>query len=108
MSLGAPQSTCSGEAPVVVRDTLLRASTISYLFRALATAEAQEQQRIVELHITRLINELTETDGGFIIPGVPGGPLESAARERDFPRLAQAPHSKVPVNSVNCATRTSC
>jgi two-component system, NtrC family, response regulator HydG len=73
-----------------VRDTLLRASTILYLFRALTMAESAEQKNVVELHLVQLINELSGTDGGFILLVSPDQPLREAARSRDFPPLEKA------------------
>ena len=73
-----------------VHETLLRASTILYLFRNLTLAESTEQKRSVELHIVRLINELSGTDGGFVLLASPEKPLPEAARERDFPLLESA------------------
>ena len=58
-----------------VRDTLLRASTILYLFRSLLLAESAEQKSAVELHIVRLINEVSATDGGFVLLAAPDKPL---------------------------------
>jgi len=73
-----------------VRDTLLRASTILYLFRALTLAESAEQKNVVELHLVQLINELSGTDGGFILLVSPDQPLREAARAREFPPLEKA------------------
>jgi two-component system response regulator HydG len=70
-----------------VRSTLLQASTMLYLFRALTAAESTEQQRAVELHIVRLTNELSGTDGGFVLLASPGRTLTQAAHDRDFPLL---------------------
>jgi transcriptional regulator with GAF, ATPase, and Fis domain len=70
-----------------VGETLLRASTILYLFRNLTLAESAEQKRSVELHIVRLINELSGTDGGFVLLASSEKTLSDAARERDFPLL---------------------
>jgi transcriptional regulator with GAF, ATPase, and Fis domain len=73
-----------------VQATLLRASTMLYLFRALTAAESDEQRRSVELHIVRLVNEVSGTDGGFVVLASRGRPLEDAVRERDFPALETA------------------
>ena len=73
-----------------VQATLLRASTMLYLFRTLTAAESEEQQRSVELHIVRLVNEVSNTDGGFVLLVAPGRTLEDAVREREFPELAIA------------------
>ncbi len=61
-----------------------------YLFRALTAAESGEQQKSVELHIVRLANELSGTDGGFVLLASPERSLKQAARERDFPALENA------------------
>jgi len=73
-----------------IRETLLRASTVLYLFRALTLAESSEQKNVVELHLVRLINELTETDGGFILLAPADQTLQENARARDFPALEKA------------------
>jgi transcriptional regulator with GAF, ATPase, and Fis domain len=73
-----------------VQATLLRASTVLYLFRALTASESDEQRRSVELHIVRLVNEVTVTDGGFVVLSSPGRTLAEAVRERQFPELAHA------------------
>src|SRR5580704_13330315 len=73
--------------PEAVRDTLLKASTMIYLFRAMTAAEAVAQKREVELHIISLVNDVSGTDGGFVVLAQPGKPLAECARERDFPGL---------------------
>jgi Nif-specific regulatory protein len=74
----------------VVGSTLLQASTLLYLFRTLTVAESEEQRRSVELHIVRLMNEVSGTDGGFVLLASAGRSLLEAARERDFPGLPAA------------------
>ena len=74
----------------LVQYTLLRASTLLYLFRTLTAAESDEQSRSVELHIVRLVNELSGTDGGFVVLSSPRRTLDDAVRERDFPELSLA------------------
>ena len=73
-----------------VRVTLLRASTILQMFRALLLAESAEQKAVVELHLVRLVNDLSDTDGGFILLESPEQTLQDAARSRDFPALERA------------------
>ncbi len=73
-----------------VRATLLQASTLLYLFRALTAAESVEQKRAVELHIVRIVNDVSGSDGGFVILPSAGTTLNDAARERDFPSLERA------------------
>jgi two-component system response regulator HydG len=73
-----------------VRETLLRASTILQLFRALILAEFVAQKSVVELHLVQLINELSDTDGGFIVLAQADQTLQEAARARDFPALEHA------------------
>jgi DNA-binding NtrC family response regulator len=73
-----------------VRDTLLRASTLLYQFRALKLAESAERRAGIELHIVQLINELTDTDGGFVVMAAPELPLKEVARAREFPALESA------------------
>ena len=53
--------------PEAVRDTLLKASTMIYLFRAMTAAEAVAQKREVELHLISLVNDVSGTDGGFVV-----------------------------------------
>jgi transcriptional regulator with PAS, ATPase and Fis domain len=77
-------------ADATVHDTLLRASTMMYLFRTITFAEHAEQKRALELNIIRLINEVSETDGGFVLLTSPGKSLPEAALERDFPGLSEA------------------
>jgi len=85
-----PEAIPEGVPRDPVQATLLRASTMLYLFRALTTAESDEQQRSVELHIVRLINELSCTDGGCVLLASPGRTLADAVREREFPELETA------------------
>jgi transcriptional regulator with PAS, ATPase and Fis domain len=73
-----------------VRDTLLRASTLLYLFRSLVAAESAEQKRLVELHIVRLVNDVTNTDGGCVVLGASGAALMQAMLERDHAPLERA------------------
>src|ERR1700739_4854968 len=75
------------QMPEAVRDTLLKASTMIYLFRAMTAAEAVAQKREVELHLISLVNDVSGTDGGFVVLAQPGKPLGECARERDFPGL---------------------
>jgi hypothetical protein len=79
-----------GEPNDTVRATLLQASTMLYLFRALTAAESPEQKRSVELHIVRLVNDVSGTDGGFVVLSARGTPLMEVVRERDFPSLKRA------------------
>ncbi|HVW84768.1 MAG TPA: sigma 54-interacting transcriptional regulator, partial [Bryobacteraceae bacterium] len=76
------------ETGAAIRETLLKASTLLYLFRALADCVAPEQKRMIELPIIRLANDVTGTDGGFVVLASEGKPLAAMARERDFPDLA--------------------
>src|SRR5947209_14754622 len=74
----------------IVQDTLLRASTLLHLFRTITLAETAEQKRALELHIIRLMNEMSGTDGGFVLLGCQGQPLSEAASQRDFPGIREA------------------
>jgi Nif-specific regulatory protein len=76
----APQDT--------VQATLLRASAMQHLFRALIAVESSVQT--VELPLVRLINDVTGTDGGFILLAPAGEPMLELARERDHPQLERA------------------
>jgi transcriptional regulator with GAF, ATPase, and Fis domain len=82
-----PEAIMQAVPDPAVHTTLLRASTLLYLFRALTAAESAEQRRLVELHIVRLVNDVTGTDGGFIVLGAHGAALTDAVRERDYPPL---------------------
>jgi len=85
MPEAAPQSEPTG----VVGSTLLQASTLLYLFRTLTVAESDDRRRSIELHIVRLMNEVSGTDGGFVLRASPAA-LRQAARDRDFPGLETA------------------
>jgi len=82
-----PEATPDSVPRDPVQATLLRASTMLYLFRTLTAAESEEQQRSVELHIVRLVNEVSNTDGGFVLLASAGRTLAEAVKERDFPEL---------------------
>jgi len=89
-----PEATPEKGPGSLVESTLLQASTLLYLFRTLTVAESEEQRRPVELHIVRLMNEVSGTDGGFVLRAPPGDnqitTLRQAARHRDFPGLEAA------------------
>jgi transcriptional regulator with GAF, ATPase, and Fis domain len=72
-------------AQEAVTSTLLKASTMVYLFRALTAAETATGRRNVELHLIRLVNDVSGTDGGFVVLAQPGKPLMDTVREREFP-----------------------
>jgi Nif-specific regulatory protein len=78
----APQDT--------VQATLLRASAMQHLFRALIAVESVAPRQTVELPLVRLINDVTGTDGGFILLAPAGELLIELARERDHPHLERA------------------
>jgi transcriptional regulator with GAF, ATPase, and Fis domain len=73
--------------PDAVKSTLLKASTMIYLFRALTETDSRAGKRDVELHLIRLVNDVSGTDGGFVVLAEPGKPLEDTFREREFPGL---------------------
>ncbi|MDP9170955.1 MAG: sigma-54 dependent transcriptional regulator [Acidobacteriota bacterium] len=85
-----------------VRDTLLRASTLLYLFRALTVADSPDKKRPVELHIVRLANEVSGTDGGFVVLPSPGTSMMDAVRQRDFPPLTCAAERAAAEGIVYC------
>jgi Nif-specific regulatory protein len=85
-----PEPAPEYEPHSVVGSTLLQASTLLYLFRTLTVAESPEQCRSVELHIVRLMNEVSGTDGGFVLRGPGEQALVNAARNRDVPELVTA------------------
>jgi hypothetical protein len=70
--------------PEAAKSTLLKASTMIYLFRALTETNSFSGKRDVELHLIRLVNDVSGTDGGFVIPAETGRPLSDTFRERDF------------------------
>jgi transcriptional regulator with GAF, ATPase, and Fis domain len=73
--------------PEAAKSTLLKASTMIYLFRALTESSSASGKRDVELHLIRLVNDVSGTDGGFVVLAEPGRPLSDTFRERDFPGL---------------------
>jgi transcriptional regulator with GAF, ATPase, and Fis domain len=83
----AAQTPRENEPGDAVQATLLRASTMLYLFRSLTAAESAAQKQSVELHIVRLVNDVSATDGGFVVLASPGGTFLDAVRQRDFPSL---------------------
>jgi transcriptional regulator with GAF, ATPase, and Fis domain len=75
------------QVPEAAKFTLLKASTMIYLFRALTETNSPEGKRGVELHLIRLVNDVSGTDGGFVVLAEPGRPLGDTFHERDFPGL---------------------
>src|SRR5580700_4152745 len=73
--------------PEAAKSTLLKASTMIYLFRALTESDSPAGKRAVELHLIRLVNDVSGTDGGFVVLAEPGEPLSDTFRKRDFPGL---------------------
>src|ERR1022692_5135007 len=73
--------------PEAAKSTLLKASTMIYLLRALTDANSPSGKRDVELHLIRLVNDVSGTDGGFVVLAETGKPLSDTFRERDFPGL---------------------
>jgi transcriptional regulator with GAF, ATPase, and Fis domain len=73
--------------PEAAKSTLLKASTMIYLFRALTETNSPSGKRDVELHLIRLVNDVSGTDGGFVVLAETGKPLSDTFRERDFPGL---------------------
>jgi transcriptional regulator with GAF, ATPase, and Fis domain len=73
--------------PEAAKSTLLKASTMIYLFRALTETNSASGRRDVELHLIRLVNDVSGTDGGFVVLAEPGKPLGDTFRERDYPGL---------------------
>ncbi|MEP6716277.1 MAG: sigma-54 dependent transcriptional regulator [Terriglobia bacterium] len=89
-------------APDAVRNTLLRASTLLYLFRALTVAETEEKKRPVELHIVRLANDVSGTDGGFVVLNASGTSIMDAVRQRDYAPLTSAAERACAEGIVYC------
>src|SRR5579863_1992098 len=73
--------------PEAAKSTLLKASTMIHLFRALTETNSPSGRRDVELHLIRLVNDVSGTDGGFVVLAEPGKPLGDTFRDRDFPGL---------------------
>jgi transcriptional regulator with GAF, ATPase, and Fis domain len=73
--------------PEAAKSTLLKASTMIYLFRALTESDSPAGKQAVELHLIRLVNDVSGTDGGFVVLAESGRPLSETFRERDFPGL---------------------
>jgi Nif-specific regulatory protein len=73
--------------PEAAKSTLLKASTMIYLFRALMETNSASGKRDVELHLIRLVNDVSGTDGGFVVLAEPGTPLSDTFRDRNFPGL---------------------
>jgi two-component system response regulator HydG len=89
-------------ALAAVQDTLLRASTLLYLFRALTVAESLERKRPIELNIVRLANDVSGTDGGFVVLSTPGVSLMETVRERDYLPLTRAAEAACAEGIVYC------
>src|SRR5580658_2168615 len=73
--------------PEAAKSTRLKPSTIIFLARALTQTDSPAGKRAVELHLIRLVNDVSGTDGGFVVLAEPGKPLVDTFRERDFPGL---------------------
>jgi len=73
--------------PEAAKSTLLKASTMIYLFRALTETNSLSGKRGVGLHLIRLVNDVSATDGGFVVLAEPGRPLSETFMERDFSGL---------------------
>jgi Nif-specific regulatory protein len=61
---------------------LLRACTVLFLFRALATAQEGEPRQLIETQLLLLIGDLLPCDGGFLLLGKGEAGLKQAAEER--------------------------
>ena len=85
-----PEAAPQREPDSIVRSTLLQVSTLLYLFRTLVVAESEDHRRSIELHIVRLVNEVSGTDGGFVLHSAPGRTLQQVASEREYPGLEAA------------------
>jgi Nif-specific regulatory protein len=85
------------EAPIQpTHAVLLRACTLLFLFRALAMAQETEPRALLETQLIRLIGDLIECDGGYLLLGRGEAGLKAAAEEREaseaiglLPRLAR-------------------
>ena len=61
---------------------LLRACTLLFMFRALASAQEGEPRHLIETQLVRLIGDLLPCDGGFLLLGKGEAGLRTAAEER--------------------------
>jgi Nif-specific regulatory protein len=61
---------------------LLRACTLLFLFRALATAQEGDPRLLIETQLLRLIGDLLPCDGGFLLLGKGEAGLKQSAAER--------------------------
>jgi Nif-specific regulatory protein len=65
-----------------VRSTMLRASTLLFLVRALAASQGQSQQQVLERQLIRLVGDLLPCEGGAFLIGRGASELKALARER--------------------------
>src|SRR5579872_4173852 len=69
--------------------TLLRACSLMFLFRALATSQSAAHRATLEAQILRLAGDLTGCTGGAVLLGRNADELRAAAADRaDLPQLA--------------------
>src|SRR5580692_206644 len=85
--------------PEAAKSTLLKASTMIYLFRALTETNSLSGKRDVELHLIKLVNDVSGTDGGFVVLAEPGRPLNDTFRNAIF-RASTASSSVSPPKAL--------
>lgn len=71
-----------------IRLILLRASSLLYLFRALAGTDDQEQQSAIESQLLRVVGDLIPCDGGVILLARNADQLRALAIERELDEIA--------------------
>src|SRR5688572_3603251 len=71
------------ESPNSTRITLLRACTLLFLFRSLATSSSPAQTELLESHITGLLQELTRCGAGTVVLAGSEDELIAAVQERE-------------------------
>ena len=70
------------EPPNATRITLLRACTLLFLFRSLATSSSPAQTDLLETHIIGLLGELAPCDAGAVLVAGSEDELRALAQER--------------------------
>ena len=71
------------ESPNSTRITLLRACTLLFLFRSLATSSSPAQTELLESHITGLLQELTRCGAGTVVLAGSEDELTAVVQERE-------------------------
>jgi transcriptional regulator with GAF, ATPase, and Fis domain len=75
-------------APQTPQHTMLRACSLLFLFRALASAENAALRQILEAQLIRLIGDLVPASGGAVLLGHDAADLRSAASTPELENMA--------------------